>query len=618
MCLVTMADPEIDPEDAATRRPAGGRDWTRLRAWPWAVLVVALGATLAATGRVHQLMQARHATATDIAIEDQAAEVESRLGAYLALLHATRAFVGAQGPALSARAFRDFITGIQVPRYYPGIQGIGYSPRIAPGGMAEFEAAVRREGAPGFRVFPPGEREWTFSIRYLEPLDARNLAALGFDMYSEPVRADAMARARDSGTAAMTGRVILKQEIDEAKAAGFLLYMPYYGPGAPPTTVAERRRRLQAFVYAPFRAPDFFRGGRIDPSGRAVLQRVFAGPAGHPELLLFASPGARAGLPTVERALTVHGQTWTLEFAVAPPRHGDIAQTLATALGGLAISLLLFLLVRSLLGARVATEQSARAERRQRELAESLLASERTARAGAEEQQALLARQVQFGEMLVGIVSHDLRNPVNVILLNTELLQRSGLPPPLQRSAERIREACRMSLALIRDLLDFTQARLGGGIRLRPAPGDLLQIVGKAVDELEAVNPARRVRVQASGDGTGEWDADRVAQVVFNLVSNALCYGRPDTEVTVQVEAQPQLAVLSVHNLGEPIPPELHATIFEPLRQGGRQQGGGARNIGLGLYIVSKIAEAHGGRVEVASSAAEGTTFRVELPRSGA
>lgn len=618
MCPFTMAGPATSPDDAATRLPQGRRDWTRSAAWPWAVLVIALAATLAATARVHQLMQARHAGAARFEIEDQAAEVESRLAAYLALLHATRAFVGAQGQALSARSFRDFVSGIEVTRHYPGIQGIGYSPRVEPGATAPFEAAARREVDPQFRVFPPGEREWTFSILYLEPLDARNMAALGYDMYSEPVRADAMARARDTGAAALTGRVILKQEIDEAKAAGFLLYVPYYGPGSSPRTVEERRRRLQAFVYAPFRAPDFFRGGRVGSTGMATLQRVYAGPATQRELLLYEAPGAGAEASTATRALALHGQTWTLQFAVAPPRPADTAQTLATAIGGLVISVLLFLLVRSLLEARRATEQSARAERRQRELAESLLTSERAARQGAEEQQALMGRQVQFGEMLVGIVSHDLRNPVNVILLNTELLQRSGLPPPLMRSVGRIREACRMSLALIRDLLDFTQARLGSGIRIRPAPGDLMEIVSTAVEELETLNPARRVKVQTSGDGAGHWDADRIAQMVFNLVSNALVYGHPDTEVTVDVTAEAGRAVLSVHNFGEPIPAELHASIFEPLRQGGGQQGGGARNIGLGLYIVSKIVEAHGGRVDVVSSEAEGTTFRVELPRSSA
>lgn len=613
-----MAGPATSSDDAATRRPPGRRDWTRSGAWPWTVLVVALAATLVASARVYQLMQARHAAAAQIEIENQAAEVASRLAAYLALLHATRAFVGAQGQALSARSFRDFVAGIQVPRYYPGIQGIGFSPRVETGRTAEFEAAARREVDPNFRVFPPGEREWTFSIRYLEPLDARNMAALGYDMFSEPVRADAMARARDTGLPALTGRVILKQEIDEAKAAGFLLYVPYYGPGAPPQTVEERRRRLQAFVYAPFRAPDFFHGGTAGDTGRARLQRVYAGPVARSDLLLYEAPGAREDIPKAARALALHGQTWSLEFAVPTPQRADNAQTLATAVAGLAISVLLFLLVRSLLEARAATEQSARAERGQRELAESLLASERSARRSAEEQQALLARQVQFGEMLVGIVSHDLRNPLNVILLNTEVLRRSALPPPLMRSVGRIQEACRMSLALIRDLLDFTQARLGSGIRIRPAPGDLMAIVSSAVEELESLNPARRVRVQTSGDGAGQWDADRVAQVVINLVSNALVYGRPDTEVTVNVAADDARVVLSVHNFGEPIPPELHASIFEPLRQGPGQRDGGARNIGLGLYIVRKIVDAHGGRVDIVSSADQGTTFRVELPRSAA
>lgn len=613
-----MAVPASHPDDRPARPLAAG-EWTRSGLWPWAVLLIALGATLVAALRVDELMKARRAAATEADIADQAAAVESRVGTYLALLRATRAFVSAQGSALSGRSFREFVAGIEVARHYPGIQGIGYSPRVETGRVAEFEAAARREGVPGFQVFPPGRRDWTFSIRYLEPLDQRNLAALGFDMYSEAVRAAAMARARDGGEAAMTGRVILKQEIDEHKAGGFLLYVPYYGPGPEPRTVAERRQRLQAFVYAPFRAPDFFQGGKPGPDRRATLQRVFASPLAQPEHLLYEAPGARPDRPTLARRVSLHGQTWFLEFAVEPAGAADRAQTLGTAAGGLAISVLLFLLVRSLLRARAATEQSARAERTQRHLAESLLAAERVARRGVEDQHALMTRQVQFGEMLVGIVSHDLRNPVNVVALNAELLKRGALPPALAASVARIQEACRMSQALIRDLLDFTQARLGPGIRVARTGGDLMEIVRKAVDELQALHPARSIALRTSGDGAGDWDADRVAQLVVNLVTNALVYGRPDTPVTVSVDGEPPgPVVLSVHNAGEPIPRELHRSIFEPLRQGRGQQGGRSRNIGLGLYIVRAIARAHGGRVDLASSAAEGTTFRVELPRSAA
>lgn len=613
-----MAGPASSTDDHRARAPLVGRDWTRSRLWPWAVLAIALGATLVASVRVAQLGAARSAAATEAEVADQAAAVESRLAAYLALLRATRAFVSAQGGALTARSFRDFVAGIEVARHYPGIQGIGYSPRVETGRTAEFEGSARREGLAGFQLFPPGRREWTFSIRYLEPLDKRNLAALGYDMYSEPVRAEAMARARDAGEAAMTGRVVLKQEIEEQKAGGFLLYVPYYGAGPEPRTVAERRRRLQAFVYAPFRAPDFFRGSNPGVHRRATLQRVYAAPLAQPEHLLYAAPGASADRPVLDRRLSLNGQTWLLEFAVEPPRASDRAQTLGTAAGGLAISVLLFLLVRALRNARAATEHSARAERGQRELAESLLASERAARAGAEEQHALMARQVQFGEMLVGIVSHDLRNPLNVITLNAELLRRGPLPPALGGSVTRIRDACRMSQALIGDLLDFTQARLGPGIRVARTRGDLMAIAGKAVAELQALHPSHPVVLHTSGDGSGDWDADRITQLIVNLVTNALVYGRPGAAVTVGVAGEAQQVVLSVHNAGEPIPPELHGSIFEPLRQGRGRQGGRARNIGLGLYIVREIAKAHGGRVEVASSAAVGTTFRVELARSAA
>ncbi|HWI81969.1 CHASE domain-containing protein [Ramlibacter sp.] len=607
------------PEHSDPDRPHPvRRDWTGSHLWPVAVLALALAATLAATLGVNRLLQARHAGAVAAAVEDETAQVEGRLGTYLALLRATRAFVTAEGAALSRESFRAFVTGIEVARHYPGIQGIGYSPRVDPQGVGAFEEAARRGGAAGFHLFPPGPREPMFSILYLEPLDERNRAALGFDMFSEPVRAQAMAAARDQGAAAMTSRVILKQEIDEHKAAGFLLYVPYYGAGPEPRTVAERRQRLVAFLYAPFRAPDFFGSAPRRGAALASLQRVYAAPAPQRELLLYEAPGARPDTSRLLRTLAVPGQTWTLEFAAQRLPRGERIQVLATAASGLVISLLLFFFVRSLRRARAATEQQARAERGQRELAESLLASERAARQSAEEQHALMGRQVQFGEMLVGIVSHDLRNPLNVIMLNAEVLRRHSLPGPLARSVERIQEGCRMSLALIRDLLDFTQARLGSGIPVTRVAADVTAIVERAVDQLRTMHPDRTLLLHTSGSGEGEWDADRLTQVVVNLVTNALVYGRPDMPVTVAVSGTAQRVAITVHNDGEPIPPELQSAIFEPLRQGGGRQGANARNIGLGLYIVRQVVQAHGGAVGVVSSADGGTTFRMELPRSDA
>jgi signal transduction histidine kinase len=256
--------------------------------------------------------------------------------------------------------------------------------------------------------------------------------------------------------------------------------------------------------------------------------------------------------------------------------------------GGLLVSLLLFELVRAQARARVRAEQRTRA----------------------------MGEQVQFAETLVGIVSHDLRNPLNVIQLNATLLERSPLREELVRCVHRIQSSSAMSLRLIRDLLDFTQARVGGGIPVVRSPGDIIEIVQQTLDEARIAHPHRRFALDVMGDGSGTWDADRIAQLMSNLLNNALVYGAASSPITVAVHGGDTRVQLRIHNEGEPIAPDVQAALFEPLRQGPSRAGVAQRNIGLGLYIVQEIARAHGGSVSLESADGAGTSFIVDLPRA--
>ncbi|ABC81555.1 sensor histidine kinase [Anaeromyxobacter dehalogenans] len=220
-----------------------------------------------------------------------------------------------------------------------------------------------------------------------------------------------------------------------------------------------------------------------------------------------------------------------------------------------------------------------------------------------------------FEQQLIGIVSHDLRNPLNAILLGTSsLLAREDLSDRNVASIARIRSAAERATRLIRDLLDLTRARLGGGIPIQPRPTELRQVAQQVVDELEPSYPDRPILVEASGNTQGHWDPDRIAQVIGNLVTNALKYGARGTPVTVGVAAEDGEVLLSVHNLGVPIPAEIIPTLFEPGGRAAPDPTG--RSVGLGLFIVERIADAHGGRVEVRSGEEDGTTFTVRLPRT--
>ncbi len=222
-----------------------------------------------------------------------------------------------------------------------------------------------------------------------------------------------------------------------------------------------------------------------------------------------------------------------------------------------------------------------------------------------------------FEQQLIGIVSHDLRNPLSAILMAVHVLRRQGpRDPRVVQSLNLIQQSTERSVRMVHDLLDFTQARLGGGIRLERAPVDIHQVSRLVVGELRASHPERLVLLEQQGDTLGEWDGDRLAQVVSNLVSNAVKYSPPDSAVTVRTVGGQEDVLLEVHNGGDPIPSEALPRLFQPLQ---RAADGGAghedRSVGLGLYIVEHIVRAHGGQVQVTSRPDAGTTFRVLLPR---
>jgi PAS domain S-box-containing protein len=224
-------------------------------------------------------------------------------------------------------------------------------------------------------------------------------------------------------------------------------------------------------------------------------------------------------------------------------------------------------------------------------------------------------RQTTGEQRMIGIVSHDLRNPIATVLLAAGFMLRDErLTEDQRRSLGRIQSAAGRAERLVSDLLDVTQARLGGGIPVDPRVIDLHALVRELVDEARAAHPRRQIVHLASEDGWGEWDADRVTQVVTNLVTNALHHSPEGTPVVVETCGGTADLVIHIHNAGPPIPASLLPHVFEPMTT--LRAGGAAHGVGLGLYIVHEIVRAHAGSVRVVSSPAiGGTRFTVELPR---
>jgi two-component system, sensor histidine kinase and response regulator len=234
-------------------------------------------------------------------------------------------------------------------------------------------------------------------------------------------------------------------------------------------------------------------------------------------------------------------------------------------------------------------------------------------------QRQLLARQareleetLRLNETFVAAVSHDLRNPLNAILVAAEMLAGEA-PADLRPLAERVCASGRRMAGLLDDLNDLARARLAKGIPLEFRDADLGDVARKVVAEHESLCPECEFGLSAEGDLRGRWDDPRLEQVLSNLLGNAARHRSTGTRVSVRLDGgKPDRVELSVHNEGS-IDPALLPQIFDPFRSGKGAQGRSS-GLGLGLYIVDQIVRGHGGHV-AAISGDDGVTFRVVLPR---
>ena len=255
---------------------------------------------------------------------------------------------------------------------------------------------------------------------------------------------------------------------------------------------------------------------------------------------------------------------------------------------------------------REANEQMVRATIRAQELA----VEAEEARGRAEKSEGELRAVAEFREMFIGILAHDLRNPVGAIVIGAAtLLQRGRLNEQDAETVARIIRSSQRVTRMIGQVLDLTSARLGGGLKIEPRPTDLREVLGNVVGEFEAT-----LQVVVEGDVTGTWDPDRLAQVVSNLVRNAIEYANPATVVTLKARADGADVVVEISNRGAPIPVDILPVIFEPFRRARERETSATGNLGLGLYIARQIMLSHGGTLD-AHSADGTTTFVMRLPR---
>ena len=567
---------------------------------PTARTLWALAIGLAATGLVVWLLATTAAERDRHAFEAAARQAQDlildRVETSIALLRGTAGLFAAGGDAVTVDSFRAYVDRLALPEKYPGLLGIGYSARFEAAEREALEERMRRQGHEGFRAWPEGARDELHAILFLEPLDERNRAAIGYDMFTQPVRRAAMERARDLGAASASGVVSLVQEIDARKQPGFLIYLPVYRGGALPVGEDARRAALAGYAYSPIRAVDFLSNAFSHEETPSLGLEVYHGAPGEGPLLYERGPAGGGARFQKVVTIDVAGQPWTFVMRSRATAAEALAMPGAVAAAGIALSLLLAWLVAR--------------EGRARHALQRALESERAARAEAERANAMK-------DQFLATLSHELRTPLNAIIGWTALLRRPELAEDRRLAGvDVIERNARAQARLIEDLLDMSRIVSGKlGIELQS-----IELGAVAADAIATAAPAAqdkgvRIVTAIGGPVHVRGDPARLLQVAWNLLSNAIKFTPHGGEVRVALHREGDRAVLEVADTGAGIDAEDLGRIFDRFAQADssttRRHGG----LGLGLAIVRQLVELHHGSVRASSEGrGKGACFRVELP----
>jgi PAS domain S-box-containing protein len=338
--------------------PFGGpARFLRVGAWPIVVALLMLSLTIWVWDTLEVARRDRDRARLQERTEFIGRRLEGRLHDDAQILRGGEGLVRLLGMPTRAQ-WHQYVSTLHLEENLPGIQGVGFSLVVPAETLAEHERSVRAEGFPAYTIRPPGPRPLYSSIIYLEPFDWRNQRAFGYDMYSEPVRREAMQRAADTASVALSDRVILVQETEEDRQYGTLMYLPVYRGGVAPGSAEARRDALIGWVYSPIRMNDLLQGA-LGEWPTDVSIELFAAPTADPAALAFQGPmqtAARidAAGPTFLRPVSLFGVHWLLRTRplVDPrPLGGGLASAITLAAGAL-LSLALFLVTAALVRRR--------------------------------------------------------------------------------------------------------------------------------------------------------------------------------------------------------------------------------------------------------------------------
>jgi signal transduction histidine kinase len=534
----------------------------------------------------HQML-----STTELAIS---AEIDQRLTQYDSLLRSTAGLFYTQG-TVSREQWRTYTTQLNLAETYPSVLGMGFVRVVPVSERTAHEEAVRREGFPSYKVFPETTGPVVTPIVYLEPFNDTNRVALGYDMFSNTERRQAMEQARDTGSMALTKGIQLVQDARLGDARkGFLAYMPVYASPLTPHTLGERRAQIVGYVYLPLRAENFFKDLYTSPH---VALRVTDNEAAAATLYessnnkaIRADKHAQFG----KRTVGLRQATWQITTVVeraAIPR--NIRQRPLFIIGGgsvitLAVTGFVYLLISS--------------------RARSMVSKEEIGVSRAKDE-------------LLALASHQLRTPATGVKQYIGMLREgfAGSLTDLQKQLiEKAHESNERQISTINEML-FVARSDAGHIRMQHKPFSMQPLLRSILHEQNMALQKRAhtlsVRVPKR-DVVVRGDERYIRMAIENIVSNAIKYTPLNGKLRVYLRSTRGEIVLGVSDNGVGVAKNDQRLLFKKFSRIPNRMTNEVTGTGIGLYLAKHIIEAHHGEINFMSELGKGSTVEITLPKS--
>lgn len=524
-------------------------------------------------------------------------DVVNRLSIYEQIMRGASGLFSASD-SVTREEWRRFIQQYDFQKTYPGVNGVGYVSYVPAASRDAYVNSLRAEGFSDFTITPEGQRDVYAPITYVEPFTGAGSKALGFDVFSEPTRRAAAIAAADSGQVSISDKTELQGDNNKGQA-GFAMYVPVYNAGTLPQTVEERRANLRGFVFAAYRADNFF-DKAIDKSKFNAYENVqiFDGQTVDRGALLYETADtSKLSNDKYSDAYVfrMFDRNWTIRFANPIETSGnDLQRSNMILIGGITISTAIagFLFLIMLTRARAIVYAKAK-----------------------EAQQAK--------DDLLSLASHQLRTPATAVkqYLGMILEGYTGEIDKKQLPAlQKAYTSNERQLDTINQILYVAKAD-AGRLSINRSYFDLNLLVDdislELSDTLEAngqqieIDHARkRLKIYA--------DESSIRMVLENLISNASKYSHPDTTIRVKTGTKKDEAYVQVTDQGVGIAEDDFEKLFKKFSRIDNDLSLQVGGSGIGLYIDKVLIELHGGRIEVESELNHGTTFTVYIPKDTA